>query len=432
MLGGVEVSRATAGFTVDGKPYPAGTFVVPFNQVFARYAKDLLEKQTYPEVRRSPGAPAEAPYDVSAWSLGMQFGVRTEFARTALPEGIALQKLEATPKFTMHTASMGANQWRFAYNGAISAMVVNRLLKGGAKVGLTRSEAGAAPWVIANAKSEVWTKAVEGFEVRADATQTAKVPAVATTLNAPRIGMYQSYDPSMDEGWTRWVLDRYQFDYTLLHNKDVKAGGLRQKFDAILLPDQRAAAILNGLDYKTIVEEFRGGIGETGWQNLQQFVSEGGTLIALGEATSLLIEKMPLGIKDLKRTFTRDQHFAPGTIVNLQVDTKSPIGRGVAATTFGFYINSPFFQLTESFTSQKVSVAARYPNSNVNASGWLRGEDLMFGRAAVVTVETNPGRLVLFGIRPQHRAQSHATFGMLFNSLYWSAEGDLTNTQGQQ
>ena len=429
LLAGVEVSRATAAFTQDGKQYPAGTFVIPFNQVFARYAKDLLEKQTYPEVRRSPGAPAEAPYDVSAWSLGMQFGVKTEFAHSALPDSLAMEKISVTPKYVLHTASTGSNSWLFEYNGAVSAMLVNRLLKGGAKVTLTKAEVGSSPWVVANAKPEVWSKATEGFEVRNDAP-AAKAAGLGTTLNKPRVAIYQSFDPSMDEGWTRWVLDHYEFDYTVLHNKDVKAGGLRAKFDAIILPDQRASSIMDGLDFKTIVEEYRGGIGEAGWHSLQQFVNAGGTLVALGEATNLLVEKMPLGVKDLKRTLTRDQHFAPGAIVNLQVDPASPIGRGVEPETFGYYINSPFFQLTEGFASQKVSVAARFPNSKVNASGWLRGEDLMFGRAAVVTIE-NPGKVVLFGIRPQHRAQTHATFGMLFNALYWSAEGDLANPKVQ-
>ena len=88
----------------------------------------------------------------------------------------------------------------------------------------------------------------------------------------------------MDEGWTRWVLDHYEFDYTKLHNEDIKAGNLRKRFDAIILPDQRASSILNGLDYKTIVEQYRGGIGDTGWDALHQFVADGGTLIALGEA----------------------------------------------------------------------------------------------------------------------------------------------------
>ena len=100
LIAGVEVYRAQQGFKQDDKSYPAGTFVIPFNQVFARYAKDLLEKQTYPEVRRSPGAPAEAPYDVSAWSLGMQFGVKTEFANTPLAT-FPMEKVAATPKFVL-------------------------------------------------------------------------------------------------------------------------------------------------------------------------------------------------------------------------------------------------------------------------------------------------------------------------------------------
>jgi hypothetical protein len=160
-------------------------------------------------------------------------------------------------------------------------------------------------------------------------------------------------------------------------------------------------------------------------------MADGGTVVALGEATDLLVSKLPLGVKDLKRTFTREQHFAPGTIVNLQVDTTNPIGWGAAADTYGFYNNSPFFQLVEGFSSQKVSVVARYPNAGVRASGWLRGEDLMNGRAAVVTIEMNPGRIVLFGLRPQFRAGTHATLPLLFNALYWPAEGDLTAVKGQ-
>src|ERR1035441_3091280 len=131
---------------------------------------------------------------------------------------------------------------------------------------------------------------------------------LATPLNAPRVGIYQSYDPSMDEGWTRWVLDRYQFEYTRLHNEDIKPGKLRQRLDAIILPDQRSSAMLDGLDYKTIVEQYRGGLGDAGWDALRQFVADGGTLIALGEASNLLVDKLPLGVKDLKRTTTREVH----------------------------------------------------------------------------------------------------------------------------
>lgn len=337
--------------------------------------------------------------------------------------------MPATPKRTL-SAVNDLGDWQFPYNGATSALLINRLLAAGALVSLTKPEGGAAPYAIVKARRDVWSKATADFDIQT-AASSAKTPLLATRLRQPRIAVYQSFDPSMDEGWTRFVLDQYGFTYTKLHNAEVKAGSLRQKFDAIILPDQRAAAILNGLDYKTIVPEYKGGIGDAGLEALRRFVAEGGTLVALGEATNLLVDKLPLGVRDIKHTTTRDQHFAPGTIVNLQVDTTHPVGWGVAPETTGFYINSPFFQLMEGFSSQKVSVVARYPNTEVRASGWLRGEDLMYGRAAVVSIEMNPGKVVLFGIRPQHRAQTHATLPLLFNALYWSAEGDLANAKGQ-
>ena len=411
MQAGVEVHRASSSFKSDGKEYAAGSYVVPMSQVFARYAKDLLEKQTYPEVRRAPNAPAEPPYDVSAWSLGMQFGVKTVFAKTALPTDVDLQKLEGAPKPVIEAVRDGATA-EFPYKGATAALVVNRLLKASAPVTMTGSHV-TAPF-------DALAKATAGVDLKVSAGTVKQ----GVRVNAPRIGLYQSYSPSMDEGWTRWVLDHYEFPFTTIHNSDVQAGKLRTLFDVILLPDQRAKDIVDGLDYSSIVPEYRGGIGETGFDALKEFIADGGTLVALGEACNLLVERLPLGVKELKHGTNREQHFAPGAILNLQVDTTHPLGLGMAAETYGYYINSPFFQLTEGFASQKVTVAARYPNVNAKASGWVRGEDLMLGRAAVVAVEmAGGGKVVLFGIRPQHRAQTHATFPMLFNAFYWSAVG---------
>ncbi len=106
----------------------------------------------------------------------------------------------------------------------------------------------------------------------------------------------------------------------------------------------------------------------------------------------------------------------------------------MAADTYGFYTNSPFFSPLDGFTSVRSTVVARYPTVDVLASGWLKGEELMAGRAAVVSVDMNPGRVVLFGLRPQHRAQTHATFPLLFNALYLSAaeNGRYRSTNQQQ
>jgi len=436
-MAGVEVYRAEAAFDADGRAYAAGTFVVPMTQVFARYAKDMLEKQTYPEVRRGPNSPPEAPYDVTAWSLGMLLGVDTVFVKGAVP-GLKLTKLDAAPKIAGDVTGGGA-RFTFDYKGPDSAIAINRLLKDGARVAF---DSGSRVVVSGAQRGKVEQLARDfGLSVQASAEPKSQnqeprtknperrtpnpEPNAAPTFRAPRIAMYQPWTGgNMDEGWTRWVLEQYEFNLTSIHNADIRAGKLRQKFDAIVVADQDPRGIVDGYESSAIRPEYRGGIGEAGVEQLKQFVADGGTLVTMGNACDLAIDRLPIPVRNLKKTFTRDQHFAPGTILRIEVDAQHPIGYGVAPETYGFYINSPFFSVVEGFASQRTTVVARYPNTNVIASGWLKGEELMAGRAAVVSVEMNPGRVVLFGLRPQHRAQTHATFPMLFNALYLSATGD--------
>ncbi|WP_446742008.1 M14 family metallopeptidase [Silvibacterium acidisoli] len=425
LIGGVEIYKSNKDFEQDGHKYAAGSYVIPFNQVFGRYVKDLLEKQTYPEVHRAPGAPAEAPYDVSAWSLGLQFGVNTVYAKTSLPQDLALEKVEQAPKPKLEAAKTKGG-WVLDYNGADDARVVNRLLKAGAHVSLVRDNTNGRAYAVVSGSSNIFHDATADYQV-VDATAAPKLDA-GVAVRQPRIGLYQSWTANMDEGWTRWVLEHYEFPYTTLHNTDVKSGKLHDRFDVLVLPDARVKEILGGRDNKTTPTEYKGGIGEEGWKSIEQFLHDGGTVIALGDASDLLLNKLPLPVNDVKATLKPAQHFAPGTIVNLQVDTTSPIGLGVSPATYGFYINSPFFQLTEGFASQQVDVVARYPNTEVKASGWLRGEEFQLGQAAVVSARLNPGKVVLFGIRPQHRAQTHATFPLFFNALYWSTEQDGTGS----
>ncbi len=444
-MGGVDVYRATGDFETDGKKYPKDSFVIPMNQVFARYAKDMLERQTYPEVRRGPNAPPEPPYDVTAWSLGMLLGVEVEFVKKPLPDSLMMMKLEDAP--VQKGAISGAGkEFQFDYQGADSSRAINRLLKGGAKLewqatnengkSVTRITASN----IAREQVELIARttgiAVRAFDARSATGRESKtIKAVNAPvekdepnknrlmpIRAPRLGVYQAWTANMDEGWTRWVLEQYEFAYTTLHNAEVKAGKLRDKFDVILLPDQAPQSILSGINSRFVRPEYRGGIGDEGLEALREFVRQGGTLVVMGAACDLAIDKFPIPVKNLKRGLTRDQHFAPGTIVNIQVDASHPLGFGMAEETFGFYNNSPFFALTEGFASQRASIVARYPNADVVASGWLKGEELMTGRGAVVAIEMNPGRIILFGLRPQHRAQTHATFPMLFNAFYLGSD----------
>lgn len=412
-LAGVEVWSTAAPFEAEGRRHEAGSFVVPLNQVFGRYAKDILERQTYPEVRRTPSSPPEAPYDVTAWSLGLLMGVETVFLRQPVPAGARLERLSAPP-VPKGAAAGAAGSAAFEYRGADSAIAVNRLLKAGARLALAR-EGATTRVIVQGADGPLLARLATDLGLAID--RAPRGPSMP--LRAPRVALYQPWTANMDEGWTRLVLEQFEFTPQTIHNAEVRAGGLRGRFDAIVLPDQTASSLLEGNDAPTTRPEYRGGIGEEGVRALQAFVEGGGTLVALGAATDLLIDRWPIGVRNLKRNLGRDQHFAPGTILRVEVDRRSTLGAGLPAETWGFYGNSPFFEVREGLSSYPATVAARYPNGNLVASGWLRGEDLMAGRAAVVRVEApGGGRLVLFGLRPQHRAQTHATFPLLFNALF--------------
>jgi hypothetical protein len=433
-MGGVEIYRADAPFDADGKTYGAGTFVIPMTQVFARYAKDMLEKQTYPEVRRAPNVPPEAPYDVTAWSLGMLLGVDTVFAKNPVPDSVTLTRITDLPSVAGDVSGAGA-RFTFDYKGPDTALAINRLLKDGADVSFDGPSRVAITHVTRgrmDALAKEFGLAVKASELRTKNSErrTQNQEPRPMAFHAPRVAMYQPWTGgNMDEGWTRWVLEQYEFNLTSIHNDDIRAGKLRQKFDALIFGDQNPRDIVDGFDANAIRPEYRGGIGEIGADNIKQFVADGGTLITMGSACDLAIDRLPIPVRNLKRGLTRDQHFAPGAILKIEVDAASPIAYGVAPETYGFYMNSPFFTLVEGFASQKTMVVARYPNTNVLASGWLKGEELMAGRAAVVSIDMNPGRVVLFGLRPQHRAQTHATFPLLFNALYLAATDGSATTK---
>jgi hypothetical protein len=415
-MGGVEVYRAQGPFEADGKTYQAGTLVIPMTQVFARYAKDMLEKQTYPEVRRTPTSPPEPPYDVTAWSLGMLMGAKTVFVKKPLAGSVALQKVET---FLVPKGEVTGNgtAYTFDYKGPDSAIAINRLLKEGARLSF-----GPAPGTVqvtgVPRKRLETIAAASGIVMHA--VDAPKGQLAGTPIRAPRVGLYQSWTASMDEGWTRWVLEQYEFAPKTLHNDDIRAGKLHDRFDVIVLADQQPRDILEGNTSPNARKEYQGGIGQDGLAALKAFVAEGGTLVTLGASSDLAIDNWPLPVRNLKRGLTRDQHYAPGTIVRVQADSSDPMTFGVAADTYGFYNNSPFFALADGFASLKTTVLVRYPNRDIVASGWLKGEELMAGQAAVVSVATNPGRIVLFGLRPQHRAQTQATFPLLFNALFLS------------
>ncbi len=237
---------------------------------------------------------------------------------------------------------------------------------------------------------------------------------------APRVGLYQAYlashDEGMDEGWTRWVFDTWRVPYVSLVDSVVRAGRLKEKFDVIVLPDQDPHQIVEGLPAPRYPAPYAGGLGQAGVQALRQFVQDGGTLVALNDASRFAVPSLLLPVRNVLEGVPDDEFYAPGSIFRLELDTTHPVARGMPAQSVAWFENGPAFDVID---SSLVRVIGRYPPDpdKVLLSGWVLHPERVAGRAAVLEVRQGAGRVILFGFRPQYRGQSLATYPLLFNSL---------------
>jgi hypothetical protein len=355
-FGQVEVGRAADG-----------SAVIPMQQPYSGWAKALLERQQYPEDLLYPGGPPKRPYDVTAYTLPLLMGVDVKAVRQP---------------------GAFSGDWQVPQRNAGPALPA----------------ADSDSWVSVNrAWSEgrtVWRDPVSGdfsFAAREGWKE----------LQRPRIALYRSWVPNIDEGWTRWLLEQFGFTYTSVHNSDLQAANLRAHFDVIVFPDQNAGTMEGGYRPGAMPDEYSGGLGQKGADALQEFANAGGTLVFLNRAAEYAIERFNLPVK----TVTGEKGFySPGSLLNVRLDTRHPLTRGVPAELAIWSQESPAWET-------QLPVIARYPDSGVLASGWLEGEKVIAGKAALVDAPLGTGHVVLFGMQPQYRGQSYLTFKLFFNSL---------------
>jgi Zinc carboxypeptidase len=238
-----------------------------------------------------------------------------------------------------------------------------------------------------------------------------------------RNALYKSFVPSMDEGWTRWVLesqrDRRCVSYSSLSDSAIRAGGLRVRFDTIIVPDQPRAAILNGHRPGTMPPEYTGGLGAEGVKALREFVEQGGTLVCLNRASDFAIEQFKLPVRDVVDGLPRTDFYVPGSILRIELDTNDPIAKGMPKESIAWAEGSPAFEIkSDPLALLRVKIIAWYPkDKDPLLSGWLLGGDRIKGKAALVEVGLGTGRIILFGFRPQYRGQSLATYPLFFNAI---------------
>ncbi len=272
------------------------------------------------------------------------------------------------------------------------------------------------------------------FNVEVKPEPTALVIQSRVRSNAGvRVAMYKNYLPSMDEGWTRWVFDQYRFPNKSLLDAEARAGNLNAMFDTIIIPDQSVGALVNGLPGRSGTSssdeenlggypaEYAGGLGESGIKSLREFAEGGGTIITLNNASNFAIEKLGVPVRNTLKGVSAREFYCPGSILRTKLDSSSPLTFGLEKESFAWFESSPVFEVTDTANAK---VIAGYPETdNPLLSGWILGDKLIRGKAAMVEVRVGKGRIILFGFRPQYRGQTLATLPLLFNAILTSKSG---------
>jgi hypothetical protein len=452
---GITVLRATSAFTVEGKNYPAGSYVVKTAQAFRPHIMDMFEPQDHPNDFRYPGGPPNPPYDITGWTLAMQMGVQYDrvldgfdgpFTRI---EGL----LEPPPAAVSGPATPAGYLISHRINNSFK--VVNRLLKAKADVywlGKDTDNLGAgAVWVPYSpaAKSVLLESAKElGVAV----TAVAKAPGgPAMKLKPGRIGLYDQYGGSMPSGWTRWLFEQYEFSFEKVFPAALDAGDLRAKFDVLVFPDgaiRRGMAGGRGMgmggrgfggpNAEKLPEQYRGWLGRISddktFPQLKKFVESGGTIVTIGSSTSAADEfgvpvksyLTEMGPDGKEQPLSRDKFFIPGSLLKVNVDNTNPLAYGMPSQVDVFFDSSPVLKLGPDAEQKHTSAVAWFSGTHTLDSGWAWGQQYLDGGTAVAEASVGEGKVVLLGPEVAFRAQPHATFKLLFNGLYFGSAKETT------
>ncbi len=435
MLQGIEVHRADSNVQVGGETYLEGSFFLLAAQPARSALVDLFESQDYPDVRLYPEGPPILPYDVTGYTLPMQMGV----TYAAIEAGFDVSNLRLISSVENDTvAPVPAATETFVLNHEINktAVLVNRLLARDVPVyrvpqaidfnGTPISSGAFAVPASAQVRTTLMDLNADlSLPIGADPSDF-DVNDSGLPLNEPRVGLYRSWVPSIDEGWTRWILEEFDFAYVGLQNEAVRNGNLRDDYDVIILPAQLSLRqLVEGRRPGEIPEPYVGGIGEEGIENLKRFVVDGGTLIALDSGGEVVLEHFDVPLTDALDDVSTDQFYCPGCIVRLGIDTDHPIGFGLEPEVAAKFANSPGY-VVDTESSNDVRVLASYPSDGpLLMSGLIIGEEVLQDKAAVVQIGYGSGSIIMLGFRVQHRGQTHGTYKLLFNSIYDGGSSSL-------
>lgn len=446
---GVRVEALARPAAYNGVTYPAGTWVIPMDQEFAQFVKQLMEPQDYPDLREFPGGPPEQPYDAAGWTLPYQMGVRVVEAREPLSADFAaaLAPVQGTPvdwrtapdapfATNAEAAGIAPPPGGLTGSGGVASLdaaqnnvfrFLNRALAAGGAVAFRPGAAGeSGRYLVSGLPAGRLDALAAALAVRGQrvAGTTGAVPVT------PRIAIYKPWTASMDEGWTQWLLDQYEFKYSVVTDADIQAGDLGARFDVILMASDSPRSLMDGFAHGTVPPRYEGGLGDEGVRALDAFVRGGGTLVTLNNSAQFAIDQLHLPVKNVVEGLGRKDFFASGSILRVTADPGHPVMTGMPAAANVFFDDSPVFTTLDGFQG---SVLARYQAAGSPLlSGYLLGEEHLQGYAAAVDVRHGRGHVVLVGFRPQWRGQPVGTFRVVLNAALFGGgvSADAHGTPG--
>ncbi|KPK75577.1 MAG: hypothetical protein AMJ79_10885 [Phycisphaerae bacterium SM23_30] len=456
ILNGIEIYTAEAEFYHDGILYPEGSYLIPTSQPFGLFAKNMFEKQDYPDLRKYAhlwqglvsmeqweGGPLR-PYDGVGWTLPLQLGV--QYRPMSKPLDVDKTRVEQAEAPAGRVTGTGG-QFVFTHSDNHSFKTLYLILKEGGKVSWADEE-----FTLEGTKYPKGTFIIEADSISQRllgriASETGVllrgggVQAESTPLKIPRIALYKSWTASMDAGWITYILDQFGYEYHPLTNAEVKTGNLGDRFDVIVLADQGASQILNGHKKGTIPPDYAGGIGDEGVENLKEFVRKGGSLICNKSSCGFAVSNFKLPVTNVLEGVGSEEFNCPGSILKMDYDINHPLAYGMPARGVGYFSGAQVFEIDkdedkEEETTEKViketkektekaaekplpKAVAKYPEEKLLLSGWMIGDDMIRDKAAVLDAPVGEGKVVLFGFNVHNRAQSYATFKLFFNALYY-------------